>query len=126
MTTPTANVVSSLTQIVRSKDIILAFGLVIIVGLMLVPLPAPVLDLLVALNLAMSVGIILLTMYIKSPMEFTVFPTLLLLITLFRLGLNIAASRQILLNGNAGSVIAAFGNMIVGGNYVVGVVIFII
>ena len=104
----------------------LAIGLVIIVGLMLIQLPPAVLDLLVALNLAISIGVMLLTMYIASPMEFTVFPTLLLIITLFRMGLNIAASRQILLTGEAGNVIATFGNLVVGGNYVVGVVVFVI
>ena len=126
MTTPSLNVASSLTNILRSKDMVLAFGLVVIVGLMLVPLPPAILDLLVVLNIALSIAFMLMTMYIRSPMEFTVFPTMLLLVTLFRLGLNIAASRQILLNGEAGSVISAFGNLIVGGNYVVGVVIFLI
>ncbi len=126
MTTPTASIASGFTTILRSKDMALAIGLVIIVGLMLIQLPPAVLDLLVALNLAISIGVMLLTMYIASPMEFTVFPTLLLIITLFRMGLNIAASRQILLTGEAGNVIATFGNLVVGGNYVVGVVVFVI
>jgi flagellar biosynthesis protein FlhA len=104
----------------------MAFALVMIVGMMLLPLPPILIDLLVALNLALSIGIMLLTMYIAQPMEFSVFPTVLLLVTLFRVGLNIAASRSILLNGVAGSAIATFGNIIVGGNYVVGVVIFLI
>jgi len=103
----------------------MAVGLVIIVSLLIIPLPAPIVDILVVINLAISIGILLLTMYIKQPMEFSVFPTVLLLVTLFRLGLNIRASYLILLEGNAGSVISVFGNMIVGGNYVVGVVIFL-
>lgn len=126
MTTTSPSLTSNLTSILRSKDLVLALAMVVIVALMLVQLPPMALDLLVTLNLAMSVGIILLAMYIGSPMEFSVFPTVLLLVTLFRLGLNIAASRLILLNAEAGNVIAAFGNMIVGNNYVVGIVIFLI
>jgi len=122
-TTPTPLI--SLTTLLRSKDMAMALGLVVIIGLLIVPLPPGVVDLLVALNLALSIAIMLLTMYISQPLEFSVFPTVLLLVTLFRLGINIAASRQILLEGQAGKVIATFGNMIVGGNYVVGVVIFL-
>lgn len=121
---PTANI-SSLRSLFKSRDIALAFGLVMIVGLMIIPLPPVLVDLLVALNIALSIGVILLTMYISQPMEFSVFPTFLLLITLFRLGLNISASRLILLEGNAGKAIETFGTLIVGGNYVVGVVIFL-
>ena len=122
---PTLNI-SSLKSLFKSRDIALAIGLIILVGLMILPIPAFMLDVLVVLNLALSLGVILLTMYISSPMEFTVFPTFLLLVTLFRMGINIAASRLILLDGDAGNVISAFGSLIVGGNYVVGVVIFLI
>ncbi|MDO9120839.1 MAG: flagellar biosynthesis protein FlhA, partial [Anaerolineaceae bacterium] len=104
----------------------MAVGLVIIVSLLIVPLPAPIVDILIVVNLSISIGILLLTMYIKQPMEFSVFPTVLLLVTLFRLGINIRTSYLILLEGNAGAVVSAFGNMIIGGNYVVGVVIFLI
>jgi flagellar biosynthesis protein FlhA len=104
----------------------LAVGIVVIVALLLIPLPAGVLDVLVAINIALSIGVMLITMFISQPMEFSVFPTALLLVTLFRLGLNIAASRLILLEGNAGKVIETFGNLMVGSNYVVGIVIFII
>jgi flagellar biosynthesis protein FlhA len=93
---------------------------------MLIPLPNVVVDLLVVLNLAVSLGIILLTVYVSKPMDFSVFPSVLLMVTLFRLGLNVSASRQILLSGDAGRVIATFGSLVVGGNYVVGVVVFII
>ncbi|MCX7916502.1 MAG: flagellar biosynthesis protein FlhA, partial [Verrucomicrobiae bacterium] len=68
----------------------------------------------------------LLTMYIRQPMEFSAFPTVLLLVTLLRMGINISVSRLILLNGEAGAIVATFGNLIVGGNYVVGFVIFLI
>ncbi len=123
-TTPTKPF-SSLQNLLRSKDLALAFGLIIIVGLLIVPMPASAVDLLVVANLALSIGVILLTMYISQPMEFSVFPTFLLLVTLLRLGINISASRLILLEANAGKVIETFGTMIVGGNYVVGVVIFL-
>jgi len=116
---------SSLRNLFKSRDIALAGGLIVIVGLLIIPLPPILVDLLVALNLALSIGVMLLTMYISQPMEFSVFPTFLLLITLFRLGINISASRLILLDGNAGKAIETFGTMIVGGNYVVGVVIFL-
>jgi flagellar biosynthesis protein FlhA len=117
---------SSLKSLFRSRDIALAIGLIVLVALMILPLPSILVDVLVVLNLAISVGVMLLTMYISQPMQFSVFPTFLLLVTLFRLGINISASRLILLNGDAGKVISAFGTMIVGGNYVVGVVIFLI
>jgi flagellar biosynthesis protein FlhA len=127
MTTTThTSIASSFTSILRSKDMAMAIVLVIIVALMLVPLPTVMLDLLIALNMAISIGVMLMSMYIASPMEFSAFPTVLLMITLFRLGLNIATSRQILLSADGGSVITTFGNLIVGGNYVVGVVIFLI
>ncbi|MDD5369521.1 MAG: flagellar biosynthesis protein FlhA [Anaerolineaceae bacterium] len=112
-------------RLLRSKDLPMALGVVLIVALLIIPLPAGLVDVLVALNLAMAIGIMLLTMYISQPMEFSAFPTVLLLVTLLRLGINISASRLILLNGDAGDVIATFGTLIVGGNYVVGVVIFL-
>jgi flagellar biosynthesis protein FlhA len=125
-TTQTSTPVVALQKLLGRKDMVLAVGIVVIVSLLIVPLPAPVVDVLIVVNLAISIGVLLLTMYIKQPMEFSVFPTFLLLITLFRLGINIRASYLILLEGNAGDVISVFGNLIVGGNYVVGVVIFLI
>jgi flagellar biosynthesis protein FlhA len=116
----------ALESLFRSKDIVMAFSLVILVGMLLIPLPAFVIDLAVAFSIAISVGIVLLTMFIKQPMEFSVFPTVLLLVTLLRLGINVSVSRLILLSGEAGQIITTFGNLIVGGNYVVGVVIFLI
>ncbi len=116
---------NSLSILLRSNDAVLAFILVAIIGMMIVPLPPLLVDLLIALNMALSVGIMLLTMYIARPVNFSVFPTILLLITLFRLGLNISISRLILLQGNAGKVVETFGNLVVGGNYVVGVVVFL-
>lgn len=125
-TTQTPTSTFSLRKLLGRKDMAMAVGLVIIVSLLIVPLPAPIVDILIVVNLSISIGILLLTMYIKQPMEFSVFPTVLLLVTLFRLGINIRTSYLILLEGNAGDVVTGFGNMIIGGNYVVGVVIFLI
>ncbi|MBP6177767.1 MAG: flagellar biosynthesis protein FlhA [Anaerolineales bacterium] len=119
-------IVAALQNLLRSKDIVMAVSLVVLVGMLLIPLPAFLVDLAVAMSIAASIGIVLLTMFIKQPMEFSVFPTVLLLITLFRLGINVSVSRLILLSGEAGQIINTFGNLIVGGNYVVGVVIFLI
>jgi flagellar biosynthesis protein FlhA len=125
--TPSQNpTLVALQGLLRSKDIVMAFSLVTLVGMLLIPLPAFLVDLAVALSIAVSIGIVLLTMFIHQPMEFSVFPTVLLLVTLFRLGINVSVSRLVLLNGEAGQIITTFGKLIVGGNYVVGVVIFLI
>ncbi len=114
-----------LRALLNSKDAVLALSLVIIIGLMLIPLPPMMVDLMIAANLALSLSIILLTIYVTKPMEFSVFPTMLLMVTLLRLGINVSASRLILLDGNAGKVIETFGKLVVGGNYVIGIVIFL-
>src|SRR5271170_6273834 len=98
---------------------------------MIMPLPTFLLDILISANITMSVIVLLVSMYIIRPVEFSVFPTTLLLMTLFRLALNVSSARLILLNGNsgtsaAGEVIAAFGAFVVGGNYIIGVVIFLV
>jgi flagellar biosynthesis protein FlhA len=102
-----------------------------IVIALITPMPPMLLDLLIVLDIMMSVIVLMVTMYIRKPVEFNVFPTALLLLTLFRLSLNVSSARLILLNGNsgtaaAGNVIEAFGNFVVGGNYVIGAVIFLI
>ena len=110
----------------KNTDIILAFGLIFMLVLMLIPLPAALLDFLLALNISLSVLILIVSLYIQSPLDISVFPGLLLVLTLFRLSLNINSTRLILLDGYAGKVIETFGNFVVGGNYVVGFIIFII
>jgi flagellar biosynthesis protein FlhA len=125
-TVPQNPFVAALQSLLRSNDIVMALSLVILVGMLLIPLPAFLVDLAIALSIAASLGIVLMTMFIHQPMEFSVFPTVLLLVTLFRLGINVSVSRLILLSGDAGQIITTFGNLIVGGNYVVGVVIFLI
>jgi flagellar biosynthesis protein FlhA len=113
-----------------SSDWAVPTAAVALVFVMLIPVPAILLDLLLALSITSSVLVLLSAIYILRPVQFSVFPSLLLLLTLFRLSLNLASSRRILLHGNegaaaAGSVIEAFGQFVVGGNYVVGFVIFL-
>ncbi len=118
--------IKNLRNLFTTSDFIVAGLLVMIIALMIVPLPTFVLDILITLNLAATITILLVAMYLKEPLEFAAFPSLLLVITLYRLSLNIAASRLILLNASAGQVIAAFGNFVVAGNYIVGIIIFAI
>ena len=115
---------------VRSQ-IWIGLGVVGILAILLVSLPPVVLDLGLTFNLSLSLVLLLVVLYVRSPLELSTFPTILLLTTLYRLSLNIASTRLILLNGHqgtgaAGSVIEGFGNIVVGGNYVVGVVIFLL
>lgn len=113
-------------MLARQADILVAAGLIGLIGMMLVPLPPALLDMLLALNLTLSLTILLLSMYVRRPLDFSVLPSLLLITTLFRLALNISSTRLILLHANAGHVIEAFGNFVVGGDLLVGCVVFII
>ena len=115
-----------LRRIVSYSDVLLAVAVVAIVGMMIIPLPSGVLDVLLTINIAGGLTILLVAMYIGEPLEFSVFPSLLLVMTLFRLGLNVCSTKLILLHGYAGEVIHSFGNFVVGGNYVVGAVVFLI
>ena len=115
-----------LSKILKNNDIVLAIGLVIIVVMMVIPIPAPFLDLLLTVNISLAVVILLVCLYTQEPLDYSSFPTVLLIATLFRLGLNVSSTRLILLNGQAGNVISSFGEFVVGGNYVVGAVIFCI
>jgi flagellar biosynthesis protein FlhA len=115
-----------LNRLLRQSDVVLAVAVVAIVTMLILPLPTLLLDVLITVDISTSVLILLLTLYTIQPLELSVFPSLLLIVTLFRLALNVSASRLILLHANAGEVISAFGNFVVGGNYVVGVVVFLI
>ena len=117
---------SPVLRALQGSEVWLAFGVVTIVALLVVPLPPAALDVLLALSIALSVVVLLVTLSTAEPLQFSVFPSLLLLLTLFRLGLNVSSTRLILSMGQAGRVIAAFGNAVIGGNYVVGLVIFLI
>lgn len=107
-------------------DVALGALVVLVVGLMIVPLPTWVLDILIATNLSAAVTIVLVVLYVPDAIGIATFPTLLLLTTLFRLALNVASTRLILLQANAGEVIKAFGSFVVRGNYVVGAVVFVV
>lgn len=113
-------------EMLKNNDILLAIGLVIIVTMMIIPLPPQLLDILLTLNISLSIIILLVCLYTTEPLKYSSFPTILLVSTLFRLGLNVSSTRLILLYGSAGEVISAFGNFVVGGNYIVGAIIFII
>lgn len=125
MALPTLNL-QTLKNLFSVSDFAVGLLLISIVGLMLIPLPPFILDLLITLNIAFSLTILLVVMFLKEPLEFGVFPSILLVITIFRLALNISASRLILLNGYAGQIVNSFGNFVVAGNYIVGIIIFAI
>jgi type III secretion protein V len=114
------------SALARYSDLLLVAGVIAIVALMVLPLPLWLIDLLVAVNIASGLLLLLLALYIGSPLEFSVFPSVLLMTTLFRLSLSIATTRMILLHGDAGHIIATFGKVVAGGNLVVGLVVFLI
>src|SRR6476660_8494494 len=115
----------------RAANLIAPGAVVAIVGLMIVPMPPLLLDLLLTIGIGLAVVLLLTAIYVKEPVEFSVFPSLLLVLTLLRLSLNVAGTRLILLHGSegveaAGHVIMSFGQFVVGGNFVVGVVVFLV
>jgi flagellar biosynthesis protein FlhA len=123
--------VTALNTFQKYSDLLIAFAVVMVVLMLFVPLPSFFLDVLISFNITMALVVALITMYTLEPLHFSIFPTLLLITTLFRLALNISATRLILLHGNEGSnaagrVIEAIGNFVVGGNYWVGFVVFLI
>jgi flagellar biosynthesis protein FlhA len=113
-------------SVLGRSDTLLAAAVVGIVAMMIIPLPPMLLDILIVLNLTFSLTILLVSLNIREPLEFSSFPPLLLIATLFRLGLNVSAARLVLLNAHAGEVINAFGKVVVGGNTIVGIVVFLI
>lgn len=110
----------------RQQDLALIVLMVLIIFMMIIPLPTPVVDTLIALNMAISLLILLVTLGLQFPLEFSSFPSILLITTLFRLSLSISTTRLILLEGDAGKIIETFGEIILSGNLVVGLVIFLI
>jgi len=115
-----------LTMLARQADVAIAAIVLLIVGMMVVPVPPAFLSLLIVANIAIAITILLIAMYTNEVLEFSIFPSLLLLVTLFRLSINVASTRLILLGGSAGAVIEAFGTFVVGGSVVVGIVVFLI
>jgi len=122
-TNPNSNAVSSL---LKRADLLLTGGLFLTVLLLIMPVPPFLLDTFLALNIGMSLLVLLAIIYVKDPPEFSGFPTLLLTLTLFRLALNISSTRQILIKGYAGHIIDSFGHFVVQGNFIVGAVVFLI
>src|SRR5438128_5808469 len=110
----------------KHADLAAAIAVVLVVVMMVVPLPAALIDLVITLNISGAVAILVATMYVPRALDFAAFPSLLLLTTLFRLGINISVTRLVLLHGDAGGVIHAFGSFVVGGNVLVGMVVFLI
>ena len=119
-----SSIIGSFIQ--KYSDVIIAVTLVMIVIMMIIPLPTALLDLLICLNITIALVVIMSAIYNEEALDLSVFPSLLLVTTLFRLALNISSTRLILINGYAGEVITAFGNFVVGGNPVVGFIMFII
>lgn len=117
---------SPFSKILKYSDILVAVAIITIVVMMIIPLPAFLLDILLTLNITFALVIIMVSIYNVEPLQFSVFPSLLLVTTLFRLALNVSSTRLILLDGYAGEVIQSFGNFVVGGNAVVGFIVFVI
>jgi flagellar biosynthesis protein FlhA len=109
---------------IQKSDIITSLVLLLVLAVMFIPIPAPLLDMLLVVNIAISILMMVYIISIKDPLEFSSFPTVLLMVTLMRLSVNVSSTRQILLNAFAGDVIESFGDFVAGGNYLVGLVIF--
>ena len=123
----TAGTVNNMRKKIQSySDIGVALLMVLVIVMMVIPLPTWLIDIFLAMNITLGVVTLLVTFYVKRALDLSIFPTLLLIATLFRLSLNVSTTRLILLYGNAGELINAFGNFVVGGNYVVGVIMFLI
>jgi len=117
---------NSLSFLTKYSDIMVAVGVIMIVVMMIIPLPTWLLSLLIVFNISLALIILLVAMYNEDPLQFSIFPALLLIMTLFRLALNVSSTRLILLEGDAGEVIEQFGNFVVGGNPIVGLIVFLI
>ena len=118
-------------ELSKRSDVMASMGLVAILMIMIIPLPSIMLDLFLSMNITLALLILVISLYTVKAIDFSIFPSILLTTTLFRLALNVASTRLILINGDqgpdaAGSVIESFGQFVVGGNYVVGIVIFAI
>ncbi|GAA0780514.1 SctV family type III secretion system export apparatus subunit BcrD [Castellaniella ginsengisoli] len=116
----------AVTLLTSRNDIVLAVLIVSIIFMMILPLPTALVDVLIGTNMTLSAILLMVAMYLPSPLSFSSFPSVLLVTTLFRLGISIATTRLILLQGDAGHIIETFGNFVVGGNLIVGLVVFLI
>jgi len=117
---------SLLEKISSRSDIVLALGVIGIISVLVIPIPTALLDFALAFNITFSLVVLLTTLYVIRPLDLSVFPGMLLVVTLMRLALNVASTRLILGQAYAGEVINSFGNFVVQGNYVVGFIVFVI
>ena len=115
---------SKLKGIFFQSDVLVSSGIIMILLIMIIPFPTQLMDLFLAINISLSLVVLLVAFYALKPLQFAVFPGMLLILTLFRLSLNVATTRLILSEGNAGNIIEAFGGFIVQGNFVIGIIIF--
>ncbi len=113
-------------RILAQNDVVFALGIAVVLMALLIPLPSEILDLLLSISIAVSIATLVVILSARESIEFSTFPSLLLFVTLFRLSINVASTRLILLNGSAGDIINTFGNFVVGGNMVIGLVVFLI
>src|SRR5215475_1123614 len=113
-------------KVLKHTDLLAAVGVVVVVTMLVVPLPPMILDLFITVNISAALAVAVATMYLSRPLDFSAFPSLLLLTTMFRLAINVSVTRLILTKGSAGSVVHDFGQFVVGGNVVIGLVIFLI
>ncbi|MBK9323239.1 MAG: flagellar biosynthesis protein FlhA [Bdellovibrionaceae bacterium] len=128
---PIFQFIKKFEKLTKNTDLLIAFGLLAVLAVMIIPLPPVILDIALSFSLSLSLLVLLVSIYIKRALDFTSFPSLLLMTTLFRLSLNVATTRLILTHGHegthaAGEVIEAFGNFVVGNNYVIGLIVFLI
>src|SRR5919112_758214 len=117
---------AGMQKLMKHPALLAAGAVVLVVVMMIVPLPPFLLDLFITLNISAALAVLVATLYMPRALDFAAFPSLLLLTTLFRLAINVSVTRLILLHGDAGHVVSAFGNFVVGGNVLVGLVVFLI
>jgi len=117
---------STIAKLLKHTDLVAAVAVVVVVTMLIVPLPSMLLDLFITINISAALAVVVATMYLQKPLEFSAFPSLLLLTTMFRLAINVSVTRLILTKGNAGSVVHDFGQFVVGGDVIIGLVIFLI
>jgi flagellar biosynthesis protein FlhA len=117
---------NTIEKLLKHTDLVAAVAVVVVVTMLIVPLPSMLLDLFITINISAALAVVVATMYLQRPLEFSAFPSLLLLTTMFRLAINVSVTRLILTKGSAGSVVHDFGQFVVGGDVVIGLVIFLI
>jgi type III secretion protein V len=115
-----------LNKIPHSKELIIVALIILVLGMMMIPLPPEVMDTVIAMNIGLSVTLLMVVVYIDSPLKLSSFPSILLVLALLRIGITVSTSRLILLDGNAGEIVATFGQFVAGGNLVVGMIVFTI